>query len=146
MGSETRNVVLSVVLSAALAAVIAFGVATYSVQRSEDSQRREATRTRVTAVYAPLGNAVAGLIACIAPATCTDAEVRAAFQESVEASVLTNFQASDAVSYANYALQKTLRTLVVNRLTGKKQPDGLLKRASMQSIRLNDLIVAELSK
>jgi hypothetical protein len=146
MGSETRNVVLSVVLSAALSAIVAFGVATYSVQRSEDSQRREATRTRLTAVYALLGNAVARLIACIAPATCTDAQVRAAFQESAEASVLANFQASDAVSDANDILQKALRSLVVNRLTGKKQPDGLLRRAAMQSIRLNDLMAAELSK
>lgn len=54
----SREPLVQTALSVALSAAVAFGVASYTANRADDSQRRDAERSRLTAVYPPLSEEI----------------------------------------------------------------------------------------
>jgi hypothetical protein len=104
IGRETRQTVLSVGLSAA----VAFGVASYTVERSDDAQKRDAERTRLSAVYTPLSSAAAALFACIPDNRCTNRELFRNARAYNAAETVAIGQGSPAVSAACHAFDKAV--------------------------------------
>jgi len=124
---------------------VAFGVASYTVHRADDSQRREAMRTYRANLYLPFSSAVAGLVACTAPDVCTNNELAIADREYRRISLIVVALGSDEVRHADDALFKVLYTAVRNQALGKKQPKGL-SAVSKRAITLQQRISKELMK
>jgi len=145
--SQVRQTVLSVVLSAALSAVIAFAVANYTVDNTNESQRREAERTRLTAVYVPLNEALANVIACVSPRLCPRSELLRANRDFNRRSVAAGTQGSEAVSVAIHELEVPLRRLVAVRLKGDRRLQvDLASPVAVRAARLQRLIREELTR
>lgn len=153
----SRETLAQTGLSVVLSAAVAFGVASYTANRAdesqrrdaaraEESQRREASRARLSAVYLPLGKAVSGVVACVSTRFCSESQLFRANRDYNRSALLAYGQGSEAVSDATSALDATLRVVVRNRFDGKRQPDALLRRAGQQVADLQQLIVRELSK
>jgi hypothetical protein len=97
-------------------------------------------------VSLPLRLALAGVIACIAPNLCSEGELLQANRAANRAEVAALGQGSATVDDLTSALDTTLRTVVDNRLLGKRSSTALLSLASRQSVALDMQISKELGR
>lgn len=142
LGRDTRQTILAVGLSA----VVSFAVASYTVQSANDTQKQEAERTRLGAVYMPLNDAVSGVLACVNERLCSESQLLRASREFNKRALSVNSQGSDTAATATFDLEESLRVIVQNRLGGKPQPDALLRRAVDRAAVLQRVILRELAE
>jgi len=139
---ETRQTVLSIALSA----LVAFGVASYTVQRSDDAQRREAERSRLAAIYNPVATTAAAFVSCAGPDKCTESQLLRASRDYNAASVLVVGQGSDAIQDANVEASEAFGEAARYRLKnpGARLPEPIGKRVSDRYLSLQNQITKEL--
>lgn len=139
---DVSLVVLSVVLSGA----VAFGVARYTVDHDDRIQREAEARQKLSAIYLSLSSTVAKVIACVAPNLCSESELLRANRAANAAAVAVIGQGSTSVNDLMTALNGTLRTIVEDRLNGKRPSTALLTRASKRLIAVETEISKELDR
>jgi hypothetical protein len=144
--SRFRRDVLLVVLSVVLSGAVAFGVARYTIDHDDRLQNRVAVQQKLSAVYLPLSSSLASVIACVAPNLCSESELLRANRAANRAMVVAINQGSATVSDLTSALEKRLRTIVKNRLHGKRSSTALLARAARQFVALDMQISRELDR
>jgi len=144
--SRLRQGVLLVVLSVMLSGAVAFGVARYTVDHDDRIQHRVAVQQKLSAVYLPLYSALANVIACVAPSLCSEGELLRANRAANSATVAALGRGSATVDDLTSALERTLRTVVDQRLHGKRPSTALLTRASRQVAALQMQISKELDR
>lgn len=140
ISQETRNVVLSVVLSALTAAAVAFGVAAYSVGKEDERQRTEAERTRLSAIYLPFAEAASNAVACLPTALCSDAELSRAGREFNRSYLLTLGQGEEPIVTAAKRLLNSLGSATDRRQQGKEPTDGQIQRVADDFVQLQNLV------
>lgn len=144
-----RRDVLLVILPVALSAVVAFGVARYTVREERHGQsvaaHRDAIQRRLSTVYLPLIPAMSNVVACVSPRLCSEPELLKANRAANTASVATIGQGSEAAGDATSALDASLSELVRDRLAGKHASAALQMRAAREFTALQGQIAKELS-
>lgn len=147
--NRLRREVLLVLMSVALSAPVAFGVARYTVNQEEHTQsvaaHRDARQRRLFAFYLPLSRAMSNVIACVNPELCSEQELLRANRASNNAAVAAIGQGSTPVDNATSALETSLGELVRNRLAGKQASGALLTRVARDFVALQQQISQELS-
>ncbi len=150
-----------IVLSVGLSGIVAFFVAYYTARHQDQSQRiaarhqeqsqriaarQNAIRSQLSAVYLPLDNAVAAVVACVAPSHCTERELLQAGRAFNKAYLAAQAAESTTVSNMSTRVQTDLSAVVLDRLNGRRATNAVLNRAGSDVAALQRQIVIELSK